>query len=98
MQIDASEVERIATLAKLRIGREDCQRFAHQFQQILDYFQQLESIETSEVVPTYHALQVEHLATPFREDQSTESLPTADVMSNAPSAVENQFRVPKVIE
>jgi Asp-tRNA(Asn)/Glu-tRNA(Gln) amidotransferase C subunit len=34
----------------------------------------------------------------MREDQATESLPPDKVMANAPSAVENQFKVPKVIE
>jgi len=96
--IDASEVERIATLAKLKITREDSERFALQFQQILDYFTHLENIPTTDIDPTYHALEVERLETPLREDQSTDSLPIEDVMANAPSAVENQFKVPKVIE
>jgi aspartyl-tRNA(Asn)/glutamyl-tRNA(Gln) amidotransferase subunit C len=98
MPIDAGEVEKIAALAKLQFGREESERFAVQFQQILDYFKQLESIDTSKIFPTYHALEVEKLETPLRQDQSAESLPVEDVMANAPSSVENQLRVPKVIE
>lgn len=98
MPIDASEVEKIATLAKLKIRGEDSGRFALQFQQILDYFTQLERVHTTDIAPTYHALEVENLETPLRRDQATESLPTEEVMANAPSAAENQFKVPKVIE
>ncbi|MGW8179047.1 MAG: Asp-tRNA(Asn)/Glu-tRNA(Gln) amidotransferase subunit GatC [bacterium] len=98
MPIDASEVERIATLAKLRITGEDSERFALQFQQILDYFEQLENISTTDIEPTYHALEIERLETPQREDQAVESLSAEEVMANAPSNVENQFKVPKVIE
>ena len=98
MPIDAGEVEKIANLAKLEIGTEDVERFVLQFQQILDYFRQLERIDTAHIDPTYHGLEVERLETPLREDQATESLPAEAVMSNAPSAVENQFKVPKVIE
>ena len=98
MPIDAREVEKIAILAKLKIGKEDSERFALQFQQILDYFKQLGRVDTAEISPTYHALELENLETPLREDQSADSLPTDEVMANAPSEVANQFRVPKVIE
>lgn len=98
MPIDASEVERIASLAKLKITGEDSERFALQFRQILDYFEQLESISTVDIEPTYHALEIEQLETPQREDSSVDSLSADEVMKNAPSSVENQFKVPKVIE
>ena len=98
MPVDAGEVERIAALAKLELSEEDSKRFAAQFQQILDYFKQLEAVDTEDVEPTYHALQMEKLETPLRDDQIRESLPTEEVISGAPAAVENQFRVPKVIE
>jgi aspartyl-tRNA(Asn)/glutamyl-tRNA(Gln) amidotransferase subunit C len=98
MPIDATEVQKIATLARLTISQEDSERFAFQFQQILDYFTQLQEINTSGVEPTYHALQADKLETPLREDRAEESLSTEDVMANAPSTLDNQFRVPKVIE
>jgi aspartyl-tRNA(Asn)/glutamyl-tRNA(Gln) amidotransferase subunit C len=96
--IDVREVGKIAVLAKLRMTEEDSERFTLQFQQIFDYFTQLENITTTDIEPTYHALEVEKLETPLREDRSADSLPTEDVMANAPSAVDNQFKVPKVIE
>ena len=98
MPLEANQVEKIATLSKLKISREDSQRFALQFQQILDYFRQLEGVDTEDIEPTYHALHIEKLETPLREDQTTESLPPDEVMANAPSVVERQFKVPKVIE
>lgn len=98
MPIDSREVARIAVLAKLEISEQDSQRFALQFQQILDYFTQLENIPTTDIQPTYHALETQPLETPLREDQADDSLSAEDVMANAPSSVENQFRVPKVIE
>ena len=98
MPVDAGEVERIAALAKLELSEEDSERFAAQFQQILDYFKQLEAVDTENVEPTYHALQKEKLETPMRDDKIRESLPTDEVISEAPAAVEKQFRVPKVIE
>jgi aspartyl-tRNA(Asn)/glutamyl-tRNA(Gln) amidotransferase subunit C len=96
--IDADEVQKIATLAKLKVDQDDSERLAYQFQQILDYFEQLGDIDTTDIAPTYHALEVEHLETPLREDKAADSLPTEEVVANAPSEVENQFKVPKVIE
>lgn len=98
MEVTPDEVRKIADLSKLSFQAEDLERFARQFQQILDYFRQLETIPTEDVEPTYHALQLEKLETPMRDDRTVASLPMEGALRNAPAALDGQFRVPKVIE
>ena len=98
MPISKDEVRRIADLAKLSIEEKELERFAEQFQEILDYFTQLESVPTEKDEATYHMLESESLQTPFREDQIRASLKVEEALKNAPDESEDHFRVPGVIE
>lgn len=98
MAISTEEVEKIAGLSHLKFSPEELQRFVHQFQEILEYFAQLEAVSTEEVQPTYHALEEEQLATPTRQDEVKPSLPARKALANAPDSCEDYFRVPAVIE
>lgn len=97
-KISKHEVGKIATLARLDFGEADLERFVPSFQQILDYFEQLEAIDTGDVEPTYHTLEGQPLETPLQPDECGESLERDQVMSQAPQERNGQFRVPKVIE
>lgn len=92
------EVDRIADLARLDFGGPERDRFIPTFEQILDYFRQLEEIETGGIEPTYHALDEAESGTPLRADSDRPSLPVEEALRNAPHAREGHFRVPKVIE
>ncbi len=49
MPIGTREVEKIAELAHLKFDREELERFVGHFQQILEYFTQLETVSTEAV-------------------------------------------------
>lgn len=93
-----NQVEKTAALAKLRFEAESLEKFIPTFEQILEYFEQLNQIDTESIQPTYHALFDQELATPLRLDECGESLPPEEVLKNAPEAKEGHFRVPRVIE
>ncbi len=95
--VPIDEIKKIADLSKLTYSPDELERFVHHFQEILDYFEHLNSAPTEGVNPTYHALDA-FSGTPFRVDQTRPSLPCNDAVSNAPQEVDCQFRVPKVIE
>ena len=98
MSVSRDEVERIAALAKLRYSPNEMERFVQQFQQILDYFGQLERAPIAGVAPTYQAVSEACPATPTRMDEVKPSLGPSAAVANAPQAGGNQFRVPRVIE
>ncbi len=95
--VTVEQVRRIAQLAKLTYTAEELELFVQHFQQILDHFETLGKVDTSTVVPTYHAL-AGPTSTPMRDDQVRPSLPADAAASNAPQASDHQFRVPRVIE
>lgn len=66
-----------------------------QLSRILEYFEQLNELDTSNVEPLAHPLPRVNV---FREDELCPSLPLEDVLANAPDREGNYFKVPRIIE
>ena len=98
MPIETREVEKIAELAHLKFDPQELERFVGYFQQILEYFTQMEAVSTGDVEAAHQAVEGEKLATPTREDEVRPSLPVATALDNAPESSEDHFQVPPVIE
>ncbi len=98
MSVTTEEVEKIADLAHLRFSAEALEVFVSQFQHILDYFEQLKTVPTEGVEPTYHVLQEGDSEAGLREDQVRPSLDVQVAVGQAPQSGKGYFTVPKVIE
>jgi aspartyl-tRNA(Asn)/glutamyl-tRNA(Gln) amidotransferase subunit C len=94
MSVTVEQVERIATLAKLTFSQEEKIKFTAQFNQILEYVEQLNSLDVSGVEPMHHVWEVTNV---FREDVEQPSLSTDEALANAPNRKMDYFSVPKVI-
>ena len=90
-----SDVERIAALARLSVGDADAERLARELEAILAYAQQLAGLDTREVEPTAHPIE---LPTPLRDDLPEPPLDPELALANAPQREGFAFVVPKVIE
>ncbi|MBW7888836.1 MAG: Asp-tRNA(Asn)/Glu-tRNA(Gln) amidotransferase subunit GatC [Bacteroidetes bacterium] len=94
MAITKNDVEHIAKLAKLEFSDEEKEKFTHQFNDILKYIEQLNTVDTSNVEPL---TQVIELHNAFRADEVKPSTPTSEALKNAPDKTDEYFKVPKVI-
>jgi aspartyl-tRNA(Asn)/glutamyl-tRNA(Gln) amidotransferase subunit C len=94
MSVTIKEVEHIAKLAKLEFSDTEKEKFTHQFNDILGYMEQLNSVDTTNVEPLAQVIELRNV---FREDVVTPSTPTEVALKNAPAATEEHFKVPKVI-
>jgi aspartyl-tRNA(Asn)/glutamyl-tRNA(Gln) amidotransferase subunit C len=94
--LEANDVDRIATLARLALTSEERARFAAQLSDVLQYVAQISTIDTTGVVATSHPLWADNA---WRVDQPQASLSTTEALANAPDANREAglFRVPKVI-
>jgi aspartyl-tRNA(Asn)/glutamyl-tRNA(Gln) amidotransferase subunit C len=95
MKISKREIEHIAMLARLSLSEEEKDLFGSQLGSILDYMEQLNSLDTTGIEPTAHVLSLQNV---MREDVPGASLPGTEALMNAPSRTEQFFRVPKIIE
>mgnify|MGYP000117905012 CR=1 FL=1 len=95
MPIEREQVLHIARLARVGLSEEEVQRFEEQLSQILDYFQVLQELDTSDVPPTSHVLPLENV---MRDDEPRPPLPAEQVLANAPQREGDFFKVRAVFE
>jgi aspartyl-tRNA(Asn)/glutamyl-tRNA(Gln) amidotransferase subunit C len=94
MRVTIQDVEKIAGLAKLSVSEEEKVKFRKQLDEMLDYVEKLNELDTDGVEPTFF---VQHDLAGTREDLATESLPRDEALRNAPAQTLGFFRVPKII-
>jgi len=96
MSVDKSTVQRIASLARIRVPEEELETLAGELSQILDWVEQLEEVDTDGVTPM--ASSAEGMELRWRDDVVTDGNKADDVLANAPDRRNGYFVVPKVIE
>ena len=93
--VSKQDVLHIATLARLKFDDETAERFKNDLNNILGYIDKLNELNTDNIEPTSHALDV---FTVTREDRAAASLSNEEALKNSASTENGCFRVPKVIE
>lgn len=93
LQVDEKLVKEIASLARLDLTSEETEMFVSQFKDILDYVSILNEVDTENVPPAY--LSTAHQSV-MREDEIEESVPTGELLSNAPQSKDEYIVIPRV--
>lgn len=87
-------VRRIAELARLQLSAAEIEKFTPQLSEILAYIEKLNAVDTSEIEPLIHPVDID---SPLRPDESRPS-PGADAMlACAPEQLFDSFKVPQVM-
>jgi aspartyl-tRNA(Asn)/glutamyl-tRNA(Gln) amidotransferase subunit C len=95
MSLSRTEVEHIATLARLDLTEEEKTRFRGQLSAILDHVAKLQKLDTTSIPPTSAVFGGEsHL----RVDEPRPGLDTEKLLANAPKKEDNQFKINPVFE
>lgn len=92
-KITLDEVRHVAKLARLELLEQEEKLMTEQINSILDYMDKLNELDTSNVPPTTHAIQLENV---FRTDRVEPSLDREEALTNAPQSDGSSFVVPKV--
>jgi len=95
MALTTDEVRHIARLARLALSDEEVERYRSQLSGILDHFNVLNDIDTSDVPPTAQSLDLTNVTRP---DVLRPSMATEDVLANAPRAEGGYLRVRAVLD
>ncbi|MDY6917452.1 MAG: Asp-tRNA(Asn)/Glu-tRNA(Gln) amidotransferase subunit GatC [Chloroflexota bacterium] len=95
MKLSREEVLHISTLCRMSLSEEELERFREQLSDILENFEVLQQVDTTDVPPTAYPITLENVV---REDDSTPSLPQSDILANAPHQEDGCFRVKAVLD
>jgi aspartyl-tRNA(Asn)/glutamyl-tRNA(Gln) amidotransferase subunit C len=88
-------VLKVARLARLRLTEAEVDDYAAKLGSILGYVEQLNEVNTDDIEPMVHAVE---LANVFRDDVVTPSLSQKDALANAPKSDGKFFLVPQILE
>ena len=95
MSLNKDQVQKVAKLANLPLTSEEEELYASQLSKILDYIEDLNSVDTEGVIPTYNVTPNKNT---FREDKSGESLSQDEALQNASNKKDGYFVTKGVFE
>ena len=95
MAIDKAKVKEIAKLARMKVADKDESELATELNQILDWIEQLDEVDTKNVLPVT-SVTSEILSQ--RDDKVTNLVQIDKVLVNSPSDNLEFYVVPKVVE
>lgn len=93
-KISDETIEYVGILAKLELSETEKEQAKKDMEQMLDYIDKLNELDTSGIEPMSHIFPVNNV---FREDVVTNADERESLMENAPAAKEGQFKVPKTV-
>ncbi|EFI85344.1 Aspartyl/glutamyl-tRNA(Asn/Gln) amidotransferase subunit C [Listeria grayi] len=93
--ISKETVEKVAHLAKLEVSEREAEVFAEQLGNIITMVEKLNTLDTANVEPTSHAIDVSNV---LREDVAHPGLDRKLVLKNAPETQDGMFKVPTILE
>lgn len=89
--VDADKVQDVAENARINIEDEEASEFAEEFDEVLEMFEKLEEVETEDVEPAFHPVDVE---SETRSDEKEETLDKKEVFRNTENEEEEFFKGP----
>ncbi len=93
--ISDETMEYVGILAKLELSQEERERARKDMEEMLDYIDKLNELDTSGVEPMSHVFPVNNV---FREDVVTNGDDRENMLKNAPEVREGSYQVPKTVE
>jgi len=94
--IDASFLERLSKLSRIRLNSDEISRLKENLEKILGHIDQLQQVDTSGVTPCFSVQPT--LTCPFFKDEVEPLMNRGELMDNAPDKVSGFIRVPTVIK
>ncbi len=88
-------IDKVAELARLNLKTEEKSKLGKDLGAILDYVKKLEKLETRNIEPTSHVLDLENV---YRKDEVKPSDAADKALAHAPHADGRFFKVPKIVQ
>ncbi|WP_310481016.1 Asp-tRNA(Asn)/Glu-tRNA(Gln) amidotransferase subunit GatC [Chamaesiphon sp. VAR_48_metabat_403] len=92
--LDREQVHKVALLARLELTPEQEEKYAVQMSSILDYFEQLSELDTTDVEPKTRAIDMNNIT---RSDDRSAYQNLEGIYAAAPDRETDFFKVPKIM-
>lgn len=95
-KLNKETIKYLTQLSRIDCSEDEQEKILNDLRSILDYFEQLEELDTTGVPPCNIVL--EDINNVMREDVTGTTLPRETFLNNAPAQVGGMIRVPPVIK
>lgn len=89
------KIDRVAELARLNLKPEEKSKLEQELGAILDYVKKLDALDTKNIEPTSHVLDLENV---YRKDEVKSSDVAEKALEYAPHPDGRFFKVPKIVQ
>jgi aspartyl-tRNA(Asn)/glutamyl-tRNA(Gln) amidotransferase subunit C len=93
-RLSHTDVEHVASLARLALSAEEVEQLTDQLAVILDHAEDVAALDLDGVEPTAHPLPLVNV---LRPDDVRPCLDRDEVLAQAPAAEDGRFRVPRIL-
>ena len=94
-KLSREDVLKLASLSKLRLSDEEVENLRGELSEILDYVEQLNSVDTTGLSPTYQVTGLMNITRP--DEPKDYGYKIGELLKNAPAIQDNQFKVKRVL-
>jgi aspartyl-tRNA(Asn)/glutamyl-tRNA(Gln) amidotransferase subunit C len=94
MNLTREDVEKVSLLGRQRLTPAELDTMTSQLAAIVGYVEQLKELDTTNVEPMAHAMELRNV---FADDTLRPSLSRAEALANAPKKDSECYRVPAVL-
>lgn len=94
-EVTRDDIRHVCRLARLDLSDQEMDRVGAELNRIMGHFHELQLLDTTDVPITSHAIPMRDV---YRDDSTWQSLSVAEVVGNAPDAVEGFFRTSLFME
>lgn len=89
--VDKSDVKEVAENARINLEDGETEKFAEDFENILEMFETIDEIDTEDVEPAFHPVDVKPKS---RDDKPGDSLEKEQVFKNTENEEDGYFKGP----
>lgn len=93
--ITDADILHIAELSRIKLSESEMADMKGHLEHMITHFDALDSVDVSDVPPTAHILSAVNV---LRDDEVKPSMPTEELMQNAPETDGGAYIVPRVVE
>ncbi len=94
MKVDKELIEHIATLARLKLKKEEVDKFTPQLKEVLEIFTKLNEVDTKDIKPSFQPVEIRNI---LRKDKEGECISQEEALSLTIHKKDGYFKGPRVV-
>ena len=94
IKVTKEDVMKVASVGRLKLTDKEAAKFSGELEKIIDAFRELESIDTTNINPSFQPVKLENVT---REDVVKPSLPQSEALLNAKNREGGFVKGPRVV-